>query len=385
MSKAKKVEPELVDESTEIIVSGLSNSKEVLAVYTSQDGLSDQVKQVADLVDGFEHNMANIKGRNLTKSLSAKIGKFKAKLEKTGKALADNEKAKIEDVQATIKLINKNVKDMGASLAELKVKARKPLTDWEFAKKEKERLKAEKEATEKMDLLHENALFMNEKFDAEILEAEKALAEQAELDRIANEKAIAEKAIEDAKIEANRIKRETEENEARLIKEKKEAEANTIHYWYHAESDDCGFVVGNEERDKIYTSAAEICTKEVYDKCIQDKADHAKREQDKIDAENLRIQNENEAKQKALDEQERIAKAKQDELDRIERERLDKERQDEQLRLNNQHVAQVCGGLKQTIMQVGGVSEQQAKAIVIGLRDGQINTTSLYQLFPQKA
>ena len=373
--------PELVDESTEITVSGLGTQKEVLAVYTSENGLNEQVNQVKDLVDNFEHNMANLKGRNLTKSLSAKIGKFKAKLEKTGKALADNEKAKIEDVQATVKLINKNVKDMGDALAQLKVEARKPLTDWELAKKEKDRLKAEKEATEKMDLLHENGLFMNKEFDAEKVEAEKAKAEQAEKDRIAREKEIADQAILDEKRKAQNLKRENELNEQRLIKEKEEAEAKAIHYWYHAESDDCGFVVGNVERDKIHTSVAEICTKEVYDKCMQDKADHAKREQEKIDAENLRIKNENIAKQQQLEKEQREAQRVIDDAKRVEQERIAQQQKDEQLRLNNQYIAQVCGDLKQSIMQVGGVSEPQAKAIVIGLRDGAIDTADFNQLF----
>lgn len=392
MSKETVVETlvaELVDtESTEISVSGLSNSKEVLAVYTSERGLVNQVNQVKDLVDNFEHNMANLKGRNMTKSLASKIGKFKAKLEKTGKALADNEKARIEDVQATIKLINKNIKDMSVALAELKVKARQPLTDWEAEKEAKKQAKIEAERLEKLALLHENALFMNKEFDAQKLEVEKALAEKAELDRIEEEKRIAEKAIQDAKLEAERIAKETAEKEARLKQEKLEAEANAIHYWYHAESDDCGYVVGSIERDKIHSSVAEICSKEVYDKCMQQKAEQARIEQDKINAENLRIKQENEAKQEELAKQKRLLAESIKREEQQKNALIEQNRQAEQLRLNNEYIAQVCGDLKRSIMLHSavdniGCTERQARQIVISMRDGKINTNDFYNLFPR--
>ena len=375
-SPAKKVEGELVEEQeTALVVTGLDTHEQVVAVYTSETGLTEQVNQVRDLVDNFDHNIKNLKGRNATKSLASKIGKFKAKLEKVGKSLTDAEKAKIEDVQATIKLINKNVKDMGDALKELKIEARKPLTEWEAQKEAEKQAKAQKELDEKMALLHENALFMNKEFDADREAENQRLAEQAELDRIAEEKRIADKAIEDAKLEAEEIKRKTEETEARLKREKLEAEANAIHYWYHSESDTVGFVVGNEERDSIIIQGlAELCSKEKYDFVIAEQEKARIAEQNRINAENLRIKQENEENQRLLEEQ---RKKEQDEQALLEQQ----QREQEQKRLNNEYVAKVCGELKQSIMFVGGVSEPQAKSIVIGMRDGAINTANFNNLF----
>ena len=365
----KKIEGELVEEQeTALVVTGLDTHEQVVAVYTSETGLTAQVNQVRDLVNNFDHNMKNLKGRNATKSLSSKIGKFKAKLEKVGKSLTDAEKAKIEDVQATIKLINKNVKDMGDALKELKIEARKPLTEWEAQKEAEKQAKIQKELDEKMALLHENALFMNKEFDAALEAENKRIAEQAELDRIAEEKRIADKAIEDAKLEAERIKFETAKNEERLKREKLEAEANAIHYWYHSESDTVGFVVGNQERDSILNDGlAELCSKEKYDFVIAEQEQARIAEMDRINAENLRIKQENE-------EQRQKEQADQAALEQQQREQ-------EQRRLNNEYVAKVCGALKQSIMLVGGVNEQQAKAIVIGMRDGAINTADFNNLF----
>ena len=365
----KKIEGELVEEQeTALVVTGLDTHEQVVAVYTSETGLTAQVNQVRDLVNNFDHNMKTLKGRNATKTLSSKIGKFKAKLEKVGKSLTDAEKAKIEDVQATIKLINKNVKDMGDALKELKIEARKPLTEWEAQKEAEKQAKIQKELDEKMALLHENALFMNKEFDAALEAENKRIAEQAELDRIAEEKRIADKAIEDAKLEAERIKFETAKNEERLKREKLEAEANAIHYWYHSESDTVGFVVGNQERDSILNDGlAELCSKEKYDFVIAEQEQARIAEMDRINAENLRIKQENE-------EQRQKEQADQAALEQQQREQ-------EQRRLNNEYVAKVCGALKQSIMLVGGVNEQQAKAIVIGMRDGAINTADFNNLF----
>lgn len=384
--KAKKVKGEIVnvnvteeEGSTELVVSGLDTKSEIVAVYTSESGLSKQVEQVRELVNGFDHNMKNLTGRNATKSLSAKIGKFKSRLEKLGKSLTDAEKAKIEDVQATISLINKNVKEMSVSLAELKVEARKPLTEWEEQKEAEKEAKAQQELDEKMALLHENALFMNEKFDAEREAEKQRIAEQAELDRIAHEKQIAEQAIENARIEAERVKAENQANEARLIREKYEAEAKAIHYWYHDESGSVGFVVGSIDRDAILSNGqAELCDKAKYDQVIAEQEQIKLAELQRDYEEKMRIKKQYDEQQRLINEQRMKDKLAQEQAQQLALEQ-------EQKRLNNEYVAHVCGTLKNTIMQVSGVSEPQAKMIVLGLRDGIIPTTDFYNLFPQEA
>lgn len=377
---------ELVEEQeTSLVVTGLDTHGQRVAVYTSENGLKEQVDQVRDLVDNFDHNMKNLKGRNRTKALASNVGKFKARLEKIGKTLTDAEKAKIEDVQATIKIINQNVKDMSANLAELKIQARKPLTDWEAEKEEEKKANAQKELDEKMALLHENAIFMNEKFDAEKEAEEKRAAEQAELERIEHEKRIAKQAVADAELEVEELKAQIKAKEAQLEQEKREAEANAIHYWYHAESGNAGFVVGKDELDYLvqYTDA-ELCDKAKFDQVIAEQEKVRLAEQEKINAENLRIQQEQQEQQRLLNEQREAQRLAQVEAEKVEAERLRLQQEQEQKRLNNEYVAQVCGGLKNNIMQVSGVTEPQARMIVLAMRDGIINTVDFYKLFPQK-
>lgn len=388
MTKSKVVEQELIlkDEvSKALTVTGLDTATEVLAVFTSENGLNDQVNQVRELVKSFDHNMKNLKGRGETKTLSANIGKFKAKLEKAGKALTDAEKAKIEDVQALIKVINNNVKEMGAELAKLKTEARKPLTEWENEQKAKKEKKAEQEKQKMLDLQHENALLLNEKFDAEKAEEEKAEIERLRLEQIAHDEEVAQKAIEDAQIEKDRLRIENEQNEARLIQEKVNAEANTIHYWVHRESDDFGFVVGNNERDLIITNGyAEITSQAVYEECVRKKQAYEQKLIDDANTEKMRVQQENLASQKLIEEQANEARLIKEEAERVETARIAEENRVEQLRVNNQYVAQVCGGLKVALMDVGGISEPSAKAIVLALRDGTLDTRALYKLYPQQ-
>ena len=373
---SKKVEGELVEEQeTALVVTGLDTHDQVVAVYTSETGLSDQVDQVRDLIQNFDHNMKNLKGRNATKSLASKVGKFKARLEKVGKSLTDAEKAKIEDVQATISLINKNVKDMSQALKELKIEARKPLTEWEEKKEAEKEAKAQKELDEKMALLHENALFMNEKFDADREAEKKLLAEQAEQERLAEEKRIAEKAVADAEIEAEQLKQKIADAEKEAQRLQAEKEANTVHYWYHHGTGKVGFVVGNSERDKLvqYTDA-ELCDKAKYDQVIAEQENAKLVEQQLAYEENLRIKKQNEEQQRLINEQKQQAKLAEEQAHQLALEQ-------EQKRKNNEYVAKVCGALKQSIMLVGGVSEPQAKAIVIGLRDGAIDTFQFNNLF----
>lgn len=171
----------------------LDDSDEIaVQMFTAESGLKPVIAQVADIVASFDHDMS-------TASLSAKVSKFKVRIESIGKQLADAEREKIADVERVIKMINANRREVKDELDALRDLARKPLTDWGSEQAEVEaRAEAEKIRAE-IDALHELALLMNEKHDRERQERVKlAKAEQQKRDdeiRASAAKELAERAF----------------------------------------------------------------------------------------------------------------------------------------------------------------------------------------------
>jgi len=244
-----------------------------LAAFTSDEGLDPYIKQAEDIVSGFDHDLSTAAGRKRTASLAAKVAKLKVKLDELGKDL-------VSDWKTKAKAVDKNRKAMRDSLDELKVEARKPLTEWED---EQARIEAEKAAKEEAEKLlaqlntdHELALLMDEKVTAELEEAAR-LAEEA---RIEAEDKIRREAAEAARIEAeDKAKAERE----KLEREKAEAEAAT------KEADRQR--IAAEERAKLEAEQAErnrAEAKREADQAVIDEADRVRQEQkDKEEAERL--------------------------------------------------------------------------------------------------
>ena len=202
--------------------------KNALAVFSNENGLDPIIQQAKDLVDEFEHDLSTAAGRKRTASLANKVAKLKTRLDGMGKDLVSDWKAKAKKVDA-------NRKSMRDELDELKVIARKPLTDWEEEQKrieaeEAARLAAEK-LREEVERDHELALLMNAEFDRKV-EEERIAAEQAEKERLAKEAQeraerearIAQEAKEKAEREAaereEKLRREAEEEKAKAEAEK---------------------------------------------------------------------------------------------------------------------------------------------------------------------
>ena len=168
-----------------------------MKVFTADNGLDSYVQQVVDEVNNFEHDLKTATGRAKTISLASKVAKIKVKYDECGKDLVSGWKE-------NAKKVDKARKKMRDELDDLKVLARKPVTDWEA---EQEKIKADKLAAaelEKLNVQHEMALLLNKEFDRD--------AEDARL------KLEAEQKIEDERLENLRI-----ENEARIKKEAAEA------------------------------------------------------------------------------------------------------------------------------------------------------------------
>ena len=296
----------------------------VLAAFTAEEGLDPLVKQASDLVAEFEHDLTTVTGRAKTASLANKVAKFKVKLDDAGKEL-------VADWKKQAKVVDINRKSMRDALDELKVEARKPLTEWEAAEEEKARLEAEELAAEKLraeiEHDHEMALLMNEKFDREAaeeaarIEAErKAAADKAEADRQANEERIRAEAQEAERVRAAEEVAEAKRKAEAAEKERLEAET----------------------RERIQIEEAEKRRVEALDKAEQDKKIAVQREKDRV-AE--------------------IAKAEKEAKERLE--------------ANKKHVGEVRKAAKESLMEI--ISEEDAKKIVLAISNGLIaNVTITY-------
>lgn len=191
-------------------------------------GLDPILAAVEKKVKEFKGSIETDKGRKEIASFAYKIAQTKTTIEKWGKDLVSGEKTKLKLIDAE----RKRSKDF---LTEQAAIARKPLTDFETA--EKERIEKERQL-EIFNLDHEEALGMEDLFERERVLAEKeakiakeehAKREKEEKERLENERIereaqIKKEAAEKAKQEAeNRISAEKEKNE-RLEREAVEAE-----------------------------------------------------------------------------------------------------------------------------------------------------------------
>ncbi|HBW0908284.1 TPA: hypothetical protein MHM72_03080 [Klebsiella pneumoniae] len=212
------------------------------------DAYLEQIRQAVNEVP----DLTTKKGRDRVASLAAQVSRSKTAIEKPGREYLKRLKEAVRPAEAEIKRFVD-------ACDELRDATRKSLTEWEA---EQERIKAE----EAMNVLHAEALAMNEEFDRQLasrIESDHEMAllmndafdreqaekkAEAERQRIAREEEIKRQAEEKAKREAaeqaqrekqaaveaerrkaqeeaDRIRREAEQREqARLAEEKRKAD-----------------------------------------------------------------------------------------------------------------------------------------------------------------
>lgn len=207
-------------------------SETAMKVFTGDDGLDSYVQQVVDEVNNFEHDLSTGAGRARTISLASKVAKIKVKYDDCGKELVASWKKDASTV-------DKARKKMRDTLDELKVLARKPVTDWEVEQEEIKAKKiaddlAENEAKEK-DILWDFALMELKLFNIELAAKEEKriadeVAEQTRLKQaqIDNDIRIAAAAT----VEAERLAQEKIDNakiaEQKAIDDKIKADAELL-------------------------------------------------------------------------------------------------------------------------------------------------------------
>ena len=208
--------------------------KNAMAVFTNNDQLDPLIEAIEKEARSLVPDVTTKKGRDAIASMAHKVARSKTYIDNAGKDL-------VAELKALPKQIDESRRVVRERLDALKDEVRRPLTEWEA---EQERIKAE----EAMNVLHAEALAMNEEFDRQLAariesDHEMALlmndafdreqadkAAEAERQRIAHEEEIKRLAEEKAKREAaEKAQREIDaaaarEREAILAKERAERE-----------------------------------------------------------------------------------------------------------------------------------------------------------------
>lgn len=228
------------------------------------DAYLEQIRQAVNEVP----DLTTKKGRDRVASLAAQVSRSKTAIEKPGREYLKRLKEAVRPAEAEIKRFVD-------ACDELRDATRRPLTEWEA---EQERIKAE----EAMNVLHAEALAMNEEFDRQLaarIESDHEMAllmndafdreqaekkAEAERQRIAHEEEIKRLAAAAAAREVEqRAQREREEaalREAALKAQAEQAERDRIAAELKAEADKKAAVEAErrkaqEEADRIRREA----------------------------------------------------------------------------------------------------------------------------------
>ena len=344
----------------------------------SGDGMDAILREITDHAKAEVPNLETAKGRKAIASMAAKVAKSKTYLDGLGKDL-------VADQKASIKLVDEERKRMREHLDNLKVEVRKPLTDWEDA--EKMRVEYHRSIikhiqdcglgliggeSQSFGLLFtelEEKIIIDESFEE--FEAEAHQAKTIALTKLRT-------AFEDSQ------KRAAEQAELeRLCKEKEERDRQ-------------------DHNDRIAREAAESARKKAEQKAIAEQQRVEKERQEAIqreeqakqqalEAERAQIAAEERARIQAEEAEKRMALAdavakKQAETAAINArnaEILNQEAKEaaelaeqEKREANKRHVGKIRKEAKESLIALG-LSEDQAKAVVLAINAGKIANVSI--------
>ncbi|WP_233979603.1 coiled-coil domain-containing protein [Pectobacterium versatile] len=255
-----------MSEITDLVVIEKSTA---LEVFKSSDSVEDIISKVEREVNSFVADVNTNKGRKDIASMAYKVAQSKTYLDGLGKDL-------VAELKEVPKLIDANRKTVRDRLDALRDKVRQPLTEWEAGqeriKVEEEAKRAAEELAKQVEVDHEIALLLNDKFDRDLLEAQ----QEAERQRIAHEEELKRQAAEQAKREeAEAAQREIDaaaarEREALLAKERAEREAREA-----AEQAERNRIAAEQRAEREKQEAIEAERRKA-----QEEADRIKREAD---------------------------------------------------------------------------------------------------------
>lgn len=186
---------------------------EALDLFKNEDAAAMLIEKVKDVAGEMLESLGDVDfdvkaQRDKVISVAFDVTRTKTYIETFGKDIA-------AELKALPKLVDANRKKIRDELDDLAEKIRKPVTEWEKAKKEKEESDALAAA---MPLMHEEALAMNEQYDLQAaederirLEREESIRQEAIAQAERTKKLEIEKAIQ---AEKDRVKAEQEKKKA---------------------------------------------------------------------------------------------------------------------------------------------------------------------------
>ncbi|HHB7848391.1 TPA: hypothetical protein ACN7B0_003119 [Klebsiella pneumoniae] len=309
--------------------------KNAMAVFTNNDQLDPLIEAIEKEARSLVPDVTTKKGRDAIASMAHKVARSKTYIDNAGKDL-------VAELKALPKQIDESRRVVRERLDALKDEVRRPLTEWEA---EQERIKAE----EAMNVLHAEALAMNEDFDRQLAARIESDHEMALLMNDAFDREQAEK-----KAEAERQRIAREEEIKRLAEEKAKREA------------------AEQAQREIDAAAARereaILAKERAEREQREAAERAEREkQAAVEAE----------RRKAQEEADRIRReAEQREQARLAEE---KRKADEQARreADVKHRKAVGAEVVKALMANTSLTRDQAIEVLTAVKDGRIPHTGI--------
>ncbi|YBM01885.1 hypothetical protein ACFDDA_15455 [Escherichia coli] len=309
--------------------------KNAMAVFTNNDQLDPLIEAIEKEARSLVPDVTTKKGRDAIASMAHKVARSKTYIDNAGKDL-------VAELKALPKQIDESRRVVRERLDALKDEVRRPLTEWEA---EQERIKAE----EAMNVLHAEALAMNEEFDRQLAARIESDHEMALLMNDAFDREQAEK-----KAEAERQRIAREEEIKRLAEEKAKREA------------------AEQAQREIHAAAARereaILAKERAEREQREAAERAEREkQAAVEAE----------RRKAQEEADRIRReAEQREQARLAEE---KRKADEQARreADVKHRKAVGTEIVKALLANTSLTRDQAIEVLTAVKDGRIPHTGI--------
>lgn len=344
---------------TELVV---VEPKSVLAAFSSKNGLSEVIDSAVMEVKSFTHDMTTKTGRDKTRSLARKVASLKTTLDGMGKDLVSEWKSKSKAVDA-------NRKQMRDDLDELKIEARKPLTEFEAIEQ------ARKDGhLASIALLEELALQFPPEGGGFSLDDLKG--KLASLENI-----IVDSGFEEYELSATKQKAKSKDILEGFIsrEEKRVEEAAELERLRAAEEERAQ----KERDDQLQKEAADKARIEA-ETIAKEAAEKVERERDaaiqaKADAEASTKQAERDkiAAEESAKLEAKVAaeRAKQEEIKRQEDEVKATQAAQEKKEANKKHVGKIRGEAKKSLMKF--VDEETAVKIVLAIHSGDIKTVTI--------
>lgn len=336
-------------------ISFVAEPSMAVTVLTDAQQADAFIARIKAEVESFVPDVSSAKGREAIKSLAFKVTKTKTAIDAARKKLTEDARKQVDAANAAGRVIWDKLENLAAD-------ARKPLTDWEQA--EKDRVEA---IANRMDAIERSTqVFTDDSAEAvaERIAKLEAMTFDPEVFRESAERAEAARAAAIntlTGIHARLLQEEADRAElARLRQEKEE----------------------REERERAEREAKEAADAEAARRA-QAKADEDARAEREAEARSLAAANAAEEARLAAEREAREALAEQQrqhqaELARIQREKDEleaqaiRERQETERREKNRaHAAKIMGAAKLAIMGLG-VPEEQATEVVKAIKAGSI-------------